>query len=608
MSRQGSLAMPTDENLMKTEGFVSLITRIRRRTRLLAVCLMAAAIAVPVSAAATTTASAATAQGPCDIYAAGGTPCETAHSTTRALFAAYNGPLYQIQRSSDNTTLNIGVLTAGGVANTAAQASFCANTTCTITKIYDQTSNHNDMPISWGGLWKGPGPNGSDIGANAMALPVMMAGHQAYGVKVTQGVGYRVDNAKGVPTGSQPEGVYMVTSSNLVDQYCCFDYGSGENSHTDTGNATMNAIEWGTACWFNGCTGSGPWVEADLENGMYLSNAGNNSPNRGYTGVNFPFVTAMEKNNGTSNFTIKYANATSGGLTTGFSGPLPNGYSPMKVDSSILLGTGGDNSNNGVGEFFEGAVTAGYPSDATENAVQANLAAAGYGSSSTSGNVVTVTSPGNQSGAVGTAITAVQVQASDSASGQTLTFSATGLPPGLSISSSGLITGTPTSGGTFSPVVTATDSTGASGATSFTWTVSGGTTGNTGALHAVGAGKCLDDPNSSTSGGTQQQIYTCNGQANQTWTKTSTGALSVTINGTTMCLDANGQGTTNGTKAIIWSCNGQSNQQWNFNSNGTITGAQSGLCLDVTGASTANGALVELWTCNGGSNQQWTLG
>jgi len=590
---------------MKTEVFVSLIPRIRRRTRLLAACLMAVAIAVPISAAATTSASAA-AQGPCDIYAAGGTPCETAHSTIRALFAAYNGPLYQVKRSSDNATADINTIAAGGVANAPAQDSFCANTTCTITKIYDQTSNHNDMPISWGGLWKGPGPNGADIGANATALPITIAGHKAYGVKGGGGVGYRVDNAKGVPTGSQPEGVYMITSSNYVSQYCCFDYGSGENSHTDTGNATMNAIEWGTACWFGGCSGSGPWVEADLENGMYSSNTGPNQPS--YQGVHFPFVTAMEKNNGTSNFTIKYANAASGGLTTGFSGPLPNGYSPMKVDSSILLGTGGDNSANGNGEFFEGAVTAGYPSDATENAVQANLAAAGYGSTSTSGNVVTVTSPGNQSGAVGTPVTSVQVQASDSASGQTLTFSATGLPPGLSISASGLISGTPTSGGTFSPVISATDSTGATGATSFTWAVSGGSTGNTGALHAVGAGKCLDDPNSTTTGGTQQQIYSCNGAANQTWTHTSSGALSVTINGTTMCLDANGKGTTNGTKAIIWSCNGQTNQQWNLNANGTITGVQSGLCLDVTGASTANGALVELWSCNGGSNQQWTLG
>jgi len=136
----------------------------------------------------------------------------------------------------------------------------------------------------------------------------------------------------------------------------------------------------------------------------------------------------------------------------------------------------------------------------------------------------------------------------------------------------------------------------------------GTTTGSTGALHAVGAGKCLDDPNSTTTLGTQQQIYSCSGAANQTWTHNSSNELTVTVGGTTLCLDANGRGTTNGTKAIIWSCSGQANQQWNLNSNGTITGVQSGLCLDVTGAGTVNGALVELWSCNGGSNQQWVLG
>jgi endo-1,4-beta-xylanase len=136
----------------------------------------------------------------------------------------------------------------------------------------------------------------------------------------------------------------------------------------------------------------------------------------------------------------------------------------------------------------------------------------------------------------------------------------------------------------------------------------GGGGGSTGPLHAVGAGKCLDDPNSTTTLATQMQIYTCSGGANQTWTHTSTGALTVTVGGQTLCLDANNKGTTNGTKAIIYTCNGQTNQQWNINSNGTVTSVLSGLCLDVTGASTANGALVELWSCNGGSNQQWHLG
>src|SRR3954471_21981905 len=86
---------------------------------------------------------AATSQ-PCDIYAAGGTPCVAAHSTTRALFGTYNGPLYQVRRASDNTPRGVGVLAAGGVASAATQDAFCAGTSCLITIIYDQTSRHNN--------------------------------------------------------------------------------------------------------------------------------------------------------------------------------------------------------------------------------------------------------------------------------------------------------------------------------------------------------------------------------------------------------------------------------------------------------------------------------
>ncbi len=97
---------------------------------------------------------------------------------------------------------------------------------------------------------------------------------------------------------------------------------------------------------------------------------------------------------------------------------------------------------------------------------------AGLQTGGTTGNTVTVTNPGSQTGTVGTAVS-LQIHATDSASGQTLTYSATGLPAGLSISSSGLITGTPTTAGTFSVTVTATDTTGAHGSASFTWTISG---------------------------------------------------------------------------------------------------------------------------------------
>src|SRR5215469_5096528 len=97
---------------------------------------------------------------------------------------------------------------------------------------------------------------------------------------------------------------------------------------------------------------------------------------------------------------------------------------------------------------------------------------AAFTNGSTTGNTVTVTSPGNQTGTVGTAVS-LQIHATDSATGQTLTYSATGLPAGLSITSAtGLISGTPTTAATSSVTVTAKDTTNASGSASFTWTIS----------------------------------------------------------------------------------------------------------------------------------------
>jgi hypothetical protein len=142
-------------------------------------------------------------------------------------------------------------------------------------------------------------------------------------------------------------------------------------------------------------------------------------------------------------------------------------------------------SNLDVGQLAADAVSRGYmPSSCWLIDVEAGFelwqGGAGLATNSFSvnvngsggGNTVTVTNPGNQAGTVGTPAS-VQIRASDSSAGQTLTYGATGLPPGESINSStGLISGTPTTAGTYNVTVTARDGTGASGAASFTWTVS----------------------------------------------------------------------------------------------------------------------------------------
>ena len=82
--------------------------------------------------------------------------------------------------------------------------------------------------------------------------------------------------------------------------------------------------------------------------------------------------------------------------------------------------------------------------------------------------------PGSQASASGNAITALDIVATDSAAGATLTYAATGLPAGLAIDSgTGAITGAPTTAGVFPITITVTDSSAFAGSASFTWTVTG---------------------------------------------------------------------------------------------------------------------------------------
>lgn len=322
---------------------------------------------------------------PCDIYATGGTPCVAAHSTVRALYGSYNGLLYQVRRASDNKTRDIGVLTPGGYANSAAQDSFCTGTKCVTTVVYDQSGKGNHLWYQGSDVVPGS-PKSSPAVANTEYFNIN--GHKVYSLYIKPGNSYWRDGSKtGVPTGSQPEGMYMVTSGTHYNNGCCFDYGNSETTRKADAAGAMDAINFGNQCWFGNCSGSGPWVQADLEWGLFPGGSQSWNPNQ----KAFPhkYVTAILKNNGLTKFAIKGGNAQSGNLTTLYEGKLPNGYSPMKKQGAIILGSGGDcckpdgGANLSEGTFYEGAITSGYPSDTTENLLQANIVDAGYGRNTT---------------------------------------------------------------------------------------------------------------------------------------------------------------------------------------------------------------------------------
>jgi hypothetical protein len=325
----------------------------------------------------------------------------------RALYGSYTGPLYQVCKGASGsgptyctgTTKDIGVA-AGGVADFMAQDMFCNGATCTISIIYDQSPNGNHLKPSPAGGAKGS----PDSPANATDLKTSLNGHTVYGVYIKAGMGYRAGCTgcgtaapKGIATGDQPETEYMITSQNGKQpgntEGCCFDYGNAETDSHDDGNGTMEAVYFGGGVvWGTGSPGghtNGPWIMADLENGLYAGwststmdqNIATNTP------LKFNFITGMlvgdtaAQNGGKGRFALYGADATNGALTTLYDGirPAKNGYVPMHKYGSIIMGTGGDNSSSGTGQWFEGVMASGAATLATLNAVQANIVAARYG-------------------------------------------------------------------------------------------------------------------------------------------------------------------------------------------------------------------------------------
>ena len=118
-----------------------------------------------------------------------------------------------------------------------------------------------------------------------------------------------------------------------------------------------------------------------------------------------------------------------------------------------------------TGQVAAGAASAGI--SPANTAVSANVTA---NSGVPGAETVGVINPFGYSSPKGTAAS-FAMQALDSDSAQTLTYTATGLPPGFSIAANGTISGTGTTLGTYTVTVTATDTKGVSGSATFVWSV-----------------------------------------------------------------------------------------------------------------------------------------
>ncbi len=328
-------------------------------------------------------------EGPCDIYAAAGSPCAAAHSTTRALYASYNGPLYQVMRQSDGKTLDIGVVQpsaspvpdAGGYADAPAQDAFCANTYCWIKTVYDQSGKGNHLVQAPRGGFSGPAMGGFNNVPLADMAPITIMGHKAYGVFIAPGMGLRWNDAHGTAVDDQAEGQYWVVNGHHYNSGCCFDYGNAETDSRDDDNGTMETTYFGNAgAWYHGPP-PGPWVMTDQENNLVgCVNPDGSKGCPDLPNITWRFVTGIAKGE-PHHWTSMGGDAQQGDLKVMFSGPRVNAtYDPMRKQGAILLGNGGDNSNGSQGTFYEGAMTAAntFPTDATDQKVQANIVAAKY--------------------------------------------------------------------------------------------------------------------------------------------------------------------------------------------------------------------------------------
>jgi hypothetical protein len=283
----------------------------------------------------------------------------------RPLFASYSGPLFKLQRASDNATQDIGFV--NGLADVAAANSFCSGTTCRYIVTYDQTPYHLDAvnTVRSDSTLQLHPPLYTTTQMQGKTIPFWVDGFLL--------VGSRANSAWGngaVPVGSVPVSVYSIAIRDTTHPGdCCYDFGEAEATIADTGNGHMFAFNLEI---LNG-------VDMDLENGgIGASGSGHLTPS-----------SMLAKTDGVSLFTMKYADPSGSlvvpsntapycsGTFTFYNAPLSCwGYGPLHLEGGVTIGCGGDGSGCqplAAGAFIEGAIIAAETSDATDDAIQASI-------------------------------------------------------------------------------------------------------------------------------------------------------------------------------------------------------------------------------------------
>jgi hypothetical protein len=326
-------------------------------------------------------------QGPCDIYAAANMPCGAAYSMVRALSSKYNGPLYQVRNGSSSTNTGSGgmtkdiMMTADGYADSASQDSFCSGSTCTVSKLYDQSGNGNDLVRgSAGPTGNGTRSGDDDYESTANKLSITAGGHKVYALYTGQYEGYRTPlnaTAKGVPLGNKDQGIYELADGTHFGSQCCWDFGAV--SPDPNKYVTMNTLFFGKGFWGSGTGTTGPWFMGDFEGGVWAGGTGastvQNASNPAMSGVNFALGILHTP---VGKYALRMADVQNASdLTTAYDGAIVSGKTWGNA-GGIALGVGGDNSNNSYGTFYEGALTNGSPSNATDLSIMKNIQAVVY--------------------------------------------------------------------------------------------------------------------------------------------------------------------------------------------------------------------------------------